>query len=268
MQLPNAERGRVGIGAAGDGPAPGLVRSETSLTAETAALVAQLDFERRRYGRLRRVILTAGRLLVDTFHGRSRWWMVTLTYRPGEDWAPRQITVCMQRIRAYLSRRGLPSRYVWVLEATKAGRPHYHVLIQLPYGFSMPKPDKQGWWTHGLTRTEIARRAVGYLAKYASKAGSAITWKGARCYGVSGLSSRNRAVLSFWRAPRWVRTACGVCDARGPVSEREIELPVRRVREGWSWLQTGEILRSPTVAKFIGGVLCFLRRDSALMPMA
>ena len=58
--------------------------------------------------------------------------------------------------------------YVWVLELTKRGRPHYHVLFWLPKGVSMPKADKQGWWKHGMTRSG-GHSPVGYLCKYTSK---------------------------------------------------------------------------------------------------
>lgn len=251
-------------GAAGG--ALGLVSSETTSTLEASSVVAHLDYERRRFGRLRRVILTAGRLMVDTFAGRQRWWMVTLTYKPSVEWAPGQIRSATDAMRAWLKRRGLPCRYVWVLEATKAGRPHYHLLVQVPQLVTLPHFDTQGWWPHGFTETKRARRAVGYLAKYASKAGGGITWRGARCYGVSGLSAHHRAVLSFWRAPRWVRTACGFADAAGTVSESEVVDPVRRVRGGFVWRQTGELFRSPFVARFVGGVLCFFRRDVELAP--
>jgi len=252
-----------GAGCAAAGAAPGLVSSETSQSHRSASeqLVSQLDFERRRFGRLRRVILTAGRLMVDSFRGRQRWWMVTLTYRPGVEWRPRDITTTTQRMRDWLKRRGLPCRYVWVLEATQAGRPHYHLLVQLPELTQLPHFDTQGWWTNGLTRTERAKRAVGYLAKYASKAGSLIDWKGARCYGVSGLQSGHRAVLSWWRAPRWVRSAAGFCDAEGTFPESQAQLPVRRVRGGFIDTATGVLYRSPVVARLVGGVLCFFKRE-------
>lgn len=237
----------------------GLVRLETSDF--TSHLVAQLDFEKRRFGRMRRILLTAGRLMVDSFKGRSRWWMVTLTYRDGIAWRAGDITTFTKALRQWLGRHGMQARYVWCLEATQRGRPHYHVMVQLPYGVRMPKPDSQGWWKHGLTQRAIARRAVGYLAKYASKAGRAITWKGARVYGVSGLQSNHRAVLSLWRAPRWVRIASGASDESGVVLEDQITDPVRRVRGGWTWHQTGEFFRSPYIAKFIAGVLTFLKRD-------
>jgi len=241
---------------------PGLVSLETKQTFETSDFVAKLDWERRRFGRMRRVILTAGRLMVDSFKGRARWWMVTLTYRDDVQWRPNDIRTFLDAFRKWVSRQGFPARYLWVLEATQRGRPHYHVLIQLPHRVRMPKPDARGWWKHGFSQRAIARRAVGYLAKYASKAGRSISWKGARVYGVSGLQGNHRAVLSFWRAPRWVRLASGACNESGHVLEDQIDLPMRRVRGGWSWQQTGEFFSSPYVAKFIGGVLTFLKRDA------
>lgn len=221
---------------------------------------------------MRRVILTAGRLLVDSTRGtRQKWWMVTLTYRDDAEWRAGDISAFTKRVRAWLARRDIPARYVWTFEAKERQsgarlgevRPHYHVLLQLPFGLSMPKPDKQGWWAHGLTQAVIARRAVGYLAKYASKAGSLLQgFKGARCYGVSGLQAGNRAVLSFWRAPRWVRTAFRFCDASGALPETSVHSRVRRVRGGWTWDQTGELVRSSVVARFIRGVLCFVPREA------
>jgi hypothetical protein len=62
------------------------------------------------------------------------------------------------------------SPFIWVIEWTKAGKPHYHVLIWLPQLAKLPKPDQAGWWSKGMTRTERIRAAgVGYIAKYASK---------------------------------------------------------------------------------------------------
>lgn len=247
-------------GSAG-GP-PGLVSSATSDTPSVSSnLVAELDRERRRFGRMRRVILTAGRLMVDTWKGRCDWLFVTLTYRPDTEMRPGDVSTYIKRMREWLRRRQLPCRYVWSLEEQPGtGQPHYHVMVQVPKGFSLPFADEIGWWTHGLTNTQRARRAVGYLAKYASKAGRILKWRGARAYGVSGLSPHHRAVLSFWRAPRWVRAAFGFCDSAGTLPETAVVHPVRRVRGGFSSGDTGEVVRSPTVAKWIRGVLVFLPR--------
>ena len=113
----------------------------------------------------------------------------------------------------------------------------------------MPKPDKRGWWAHGMTRTEVGRNAVGYLAKYASKlfdvqsqsigdnnTDGTVTWrrfpKHARICGGGGLGEA-RAALRYWMTPRWFRERItNVCD-------------VRRIRGGYCIRSTGEIVESP-----------------------
>ena len=95
--------------------------------------------------------------------------MVTLTYRDDVEWSPRQVSNYLKCVREWARRKGIFLHYVWVLELTKRGRPHYHVLFWLPRGISMPKADKQGWWRHGMTNTVPARSPVGYLCKYTSK---------------------------------------------------------------------------------------------------
>ena len=96
--------------------------------------------------------------------------MVTLTYREDVEWSPRQVSGYLKCVREWARRKDIFIHYVWVLELTKRGRPHYHVLFWLPKGVSMPKADKQGWWKHGMTRSEWAHSPVGYLCKYTSKA--------------------------------------------------------------------------------------------------
>ena len=80
--------------------------------------------------------------------------MVTLTYREDVEWSPRQVSGYLKCVREWARRKDIFIHYVWVLELTKRGRPHYHVLFWLPKGVSMPKADKQGWWKHGMTRSE------------------------------------------------------------------------------------------------------------------
>lgn len=135
---------------------------------------------------------------------RFRAAMITLTYAPDVEWQPRQISRLMQCIRDWLHRRGHKLRACWVLELTKAGRPHYHVVVWLPRGLTLPKPDKRGWWPAGSTRIEWARRPVGYLAKYTSKGaeGPVAIPKGARICGIYGCPVH----LGWWRAPAWLRT--------------------------------------------------------------
>lgn len=186
---------------------------------------------------MKRGVLTAGRIMqTETTQGgfRVKVAMLTLTYRPDANYDARHVTQCVSRIREYLRRRGHGCRYVWVLENTKAGKPHYHLLLWLPRGVTLPKPDKRGWWPWGLTRIEWARSAVGYLAKYASKGTEKPFPKGARLYGNGGLTKAGRAERSWWLCPNWVREAFGM-----------EHRPTRAPGGGWVSRLTGDWLPSP-----------------------
>ena len=213
-------------GAAG----PGLVPSETSDTVTVCRHEARLK-------RMKCGVLTAGRLMQqEASQGgfRFRIAMLTLTYRPDAEWDRRHVTQAIKSVREYLRRRRYPCRYVWVLENTQAGKPHFHVLFWLPRGLTLPKPDKRGWWPHGLTRIEWARSALGYLAKYASKGTEGEFPKGARLHGNGGLSAAGRAERAWWRAPVWVREVMAIEDQPRPAPGG-----------GWVAKRTGEWLPSP-----------------------
>jgi len=206
----------------------GLVSTSTSVT-----LVAK----DARLKRMKRGLLTASRLIQeDAQRGgfRYRVAMLTLTYRPETPWNSRHVTHLIRAIREYLRRRGFKFRYAWVLETTKAGKPHYHLLLWLPRGLTLPKPDKRGWWPHGHTRIEWARNALGYLAKYASKGFEHGLPRGARLYGCGGLSLRSRLEKTWWLAPSWVREQLSIEDR-----------PARAPGGGWISRRTGEWFPSP-----------------------
>lgn len=182
---------------------------------------------------MQRSVRTAAELHADeTQRGgfRCKAAMVTLTYAPEIAWEPRHVTGLLKAVRQYLARRGHACRFVWVLELTQAGRPHYHVLFWLPRGLSLPKPDRQGWWPHGSTRIEWARSPVGYLCKYASKGCEECQLpKGARLCGLGGLSAEGRRVRSWRLCPAWVREVFGVDDR-----------PIRAPGGGWLSRLTGD----------------------------
>ena len=189
-------------GGAGRGPA-GLVLSSTS-----TGIRANRRLGRTR--RLRRVVLTAYNQMRErsTFAGfRGRWAMVTLTYAKQGQWEPRQISGFQQAVRDHMRYRRHKLRMLWVAELTQAGRVHYHAMIWLPVGSRLPKPDQAGWWPHGSTRIEWAKKPAGYLAKYVSKGCEGIGGypKGARTYAILGLEPADRRVVRWWAAPGWVR---------------------------------------------------------------
>jgi len=216
--------------------ARGLVPSATSLP--------MIDPTARRLGRMSRVVRTAARLVADEVGPSYRSWFVTLTYRPEVEWEPKQVSKFLHRARKWHESHGVTMRYVWVLEKTQRGRPHYHCLFWIPKRLSFPKPDKQGWWEHGHSERKIARRPVGYIAKYATKALDAFKVKGARLYGVGGIGKRDRDTLAYWRLSKWLRE-------RIPFGTRADRISFL----GWVSRDTGELFSSPWAVVVIRGLL-------------
>lgn len=226
-------------------------RQKTEAVAEVrpSKVITADEQRRKRLGKMKQNVITSARLHVEEAQRggfRGRWAMLTLTYRDDERWVAKQVTELLKCLRQYATRNGFAARYTWVLELTKRGRPHYHVLVWLPKGRTLPKPDKQGWWKYGMTRIEWARNAVGYLAKYASKGDDYDLRNlphGARLSGFGGLSIDSRIELRWWKLPGWLR------DRWNEITD------VGRIKGGYVNRATGEFLASPYRVLFIGGAL-------------
>lgn len=162
--------------------------------------------------------------------------MVTLTYREDVEWQGMHIAKFIESVKRYLGRRNFKARYQWVLELTKRGRVHYHVLFWLNPLVRLPKPDEAGFWPHGATRVERARRAVGYVCKYASKGCGNVDAipKGARLFGVGTPSAAEKFACHRAGLPRWLR------ERSDPASRC-----VRVVRAGWCEKESGLLHASP-----------------------
>lgn len=188
----------------------GLVQIKTSDTLNPQSI--EIDQEQARLARLRRSVLTAASLLqFQQLNFRPRMAMLTLTYRDVNGFEPRHISALLKHIRQWLSRRKKPFIYVWVAELQQRGALHYHVLIWLPRGLTLPKPDKQGWWTHGSTRIEWAKRPIGYLCKYVSKLDiKGGLPKGARLHGSGGFDQFARTIRQWFNLPTWLKHIAGV----------------------------------------------------------
>lgn len=220
-------------------PSPGLVPIQ-QVVREGGGLV-EIDSREARLRRMRRSVLTTARLMTEQLQGGGFRWkaaMVTTTYRDDVEWEPRHISRMLAALQAYAMRafgRRLP--YEWVGELTKRGRLHYHLIVWLPKGRCLPKPDKRGWWPHGSTRIEWVRSAIGYVSKYASKGDAGFGFpKGARISGWGGLEVALRQVRSWWMLPSWLR---GVCT--------HDEGFRRAPGGGWYSPATGEHIASPFV---------------------
>jgi len=145
-------------------------------------------------------------------------------------------------------------RFVWVQEFTKKGRPHYHMLLWLPLGLTLPKPDKQRWWPFGMTKIEWARNAIGYIAKYASKGDSlAQPAKGARMHGNGGLDGDALLEQRWWKLPTWLRGSVAL--------EDRVRRAAPRSGGGFVHPGTGEVYRSPWLVFFVGGQVFIKRRE-------
>lgn len=175
-------------------------------------------------------------LSVNGLSDHYRPIMVTLTYDPkksrnGKVWSPSDIRDFFRRVKIWASRgykkyknvkvqRGskvvsvrkafpqssLPLYYLWVMELQGNGNPHYHVVFYIPNSVYFPKVDKVGFWRFGMTQHDEARSGVGYIVKYASKCeGEGKKFpKGARIYGVGGLTNTMKDYINFRLAPKWV----------------------------------------------------------------
>jgi hypothetical protein len=166
-----------------------------------------IDLKNQRLRNLKHTIRTTARLFCECITGQEyRCVFLTLTYRDDGMWRPYHITKWVKCVRSWLSRRGHPFMYVWVAELTEIGRVHYHVVIWLPKSVYLPHSDTRGWWPHGMTRTETARRPIGYIMKYVSKGTNDANFKkGLRMVGTGGLSVAQRLERAWWKLPRWLR---------------------------------------------------------------
>lgn len=220
---------------------PGLVYSVTKGTSNQSSLKTYLlNPQEIRLRRLRRSVVTSARLhqqYLQTQKTRFKVAMLTLTYADVNGWKPQHIKELLRHIRQYLARRGHQFLYCWVAELQQRGAVHYHVVIWLPKGVTIPKPDKRGWWPHGSTQIIWARKPVSYIAKYASKTNSKTgnLPRGIRLYGVGGLQRPDRYERAWWMLPEYIREQSPEPRESGPA---------KRARGGGWLLPFGEWIPS------------------------
>lgn len=97
---------------------------------------------------------------------KFRLVMVTLTYRPGEDWKKNDIREFMLDTRQVLGKRLVG--YSWVAEMQLRGAVHYHVLLLVKKGTNIPMPDKSGLWDRGMSKIATAKSPF-YIVTYTGK---------------------------------------------------------------------------------------------------
>lgn len=236
-----------GAAAPGAGPAAGLVSSKTSREAPCFINFSPSAVAERRVKRLKKSVWASGHLhgFADKGHRPPVAWFVTLTYdtqgtlgNGKHDWAAHHMSRTIDRFRNWCRSFGIPCRYTWVAELQTRGAVHYHMLVWLPVGCTMPKWDKwhklasgvtrPPFWPYGMSNTQTSTAGVGYLMKYLSKLGELTRFpKGLRLYGIGGLTEQARSVRSWLNLPEWVKAAHGV----GDVVRKKIGLLVKATGE-------------------------------------
>ena len=84
---------------------------------------------------------------------------VCLTYRDLEAWemGKRALSKYLNALRMYIARKyRVRFLYCWVREMQERGVPHYHILLIVPKGVRIPKPD-QSWWEWGMSNVKLLR---------------------------------------------------------------------------------------------------------------
>lgn len=205
-----------GSGSSASAASTGLVNPETThkgLCEDYWTVAAKLKAHRR-FNRMRRGVTTAANLIEEmNAGGRYRALFVTLTYRPDAQPRQKQCREFLNHVRMWARARRASVRYVWTLELTKAGRPHYHLVIWVPVSLRMPRPDSSGWWPWGMSQVQVARNAVGYLISYIKKARADDLPRGWRIFGCGGLTDLERRTKRYRLLPRYVRDAFTFDDA-------------------------------------------------------
>lgn len=200
---------RVIASGAEGGAAAGLVTVSTIRCEPPEAL--KVIHSEARFTRLQKNVGIAGKLhQAETAERGFQVLFVTLTYRPGVEWDPAHMTSYIDKVRNhYRWATKLKLRYVWVAELQERGAVHYHVIFWVKRSYLMPKADKRGFWPHGMTKTEAARKSGGsvvylmsYIKKHQSKEGLP---NGCRVYGVGGVDPDGRSLRRWINYPRFVQ---------------------------------------------------------------
>lgn len=206
-----------------DSGLPGLVSFKTS---PLEVRTDQSTRDKTRIKRLRRAVWSSGHLhsIADHGHRPPVAHFVTLTYVGVHDWRADHISDATEQYRRHCARLGVPCRYLWVAELQMRGAVHYHLVAWLPLGVRMPHWDRirthkgreiKPFWSHGMTNTQVAKNAIGYLMKYLSKVGSKTRFPPhLRLYGCGGLDAQARSVRRWYNLPQWAKNEYGVGDLK------------------------------------------------------
>lgn len=93
----------------------------------------------------------------------------TLTYRTGGMADDAHARDFMLAFALYCHERGINPKLAAARQQSRAGRPYWVVIADLPRGFIAPRPDRAALWPHGMTqvvryRGQVAANAAAWFA--------------------------------------------------------------------------------------------------------
>ena len=169
---------------------------------------------------------------------KYRMMMVRLSYAPGYDWQPLQISHLITKVRYELGDDLIA--YAWVAELQERGAVHYHLLMIVKKGTDIPYFDDAAWWIYGSTHHCTARSPF-YICSYTAKENYqkfGVFPKGLRMYAIwiapGIVSSSARRLLRLTALPSWVAKIA-----------RAVEDFMVKRHLGGGWDINGELVASP-----------------------
>lgn len=214
-------------------------RRELVKKIETSASFSQ---QKRRKAARKRVFRVIKQQILLAKHRSFRAVSMTLTYKNNADFAPRNISDFLAKVRQMLKRKGYAFQYVWTLE--QAEQLHYHLLLWLPRTLKLDLNKLVKQWCWGTTWLEYSKSPSAwgrYIAKFKN-----ITplMRGARIYGYGGMDAEARLAIARAGMPLWLLAVL-------PVGHSARRCP----GGGWVNSATGEFHPSPYIWTPRGTVL-------------
>lgn len=171
----------------------------------------------------------------------SHNYIIVLTYQDGVNHENDHIVKFRKSLEGYEKKNKVKVSIIWSFEYGKNGRPHYHLLINVPWHCFNIKNVVKKAWKHGRVDINIAMDVL-KCAKYISKKeGGKKAPKGTRTYGVTGLTREEQLECAFVMLPFWKQNLI------------RIGLNVKSCKGGMLNIDTGEFYESPYLPVFIGG---------------
>lgn len=142
-----------------------------------------IDKDKKRFKRMC-VRLDAFEQVVKVLYPVTKYRMVhiTLTYAEMDTWEKGDMSRYINRLRGFLKEKLVAFCWIGGMQMPRKAL-HYHLVIVVPIGTNVPKPDKQGHWYLGMSQMRTWKN-MAYFMRYFEKYHELQYYpKGFRLYG-------------------------------------------------------------------------------------